>query len=200
MAVDTRFVVEQFALCSRFAAMGQTKSDNSLLPQSYGRVQTNYLKQNRKETFACAYADVNKSYTFPESLQILASSYLECTLPLNGAGNYKSIPGLWIIDKFYLRCNGDLVYSGCYQTLLSDHIASLTDEDARAYVEAYMRVGPREPCSCPSLCLTVTSGDMGDEAREPTLSLLTATTRLRSPLIFSPTWGLPPTAPTPREP
>ena len=118
--------------------MGQTKSDNSLLPQSYGRVQTNYLKQNRKETFACAYGDVNKSYTFPESLQILASSYLECTLPLNGAGNYKSIPGLWIIDKFYLRCNGDLVYSGCYQTLLSDHIASLTDEDARAYVEAYI--------------------------------------------------------------
>ena len=138
MAVDTRFVVEQFALCSRFAAMGQTKSDNSLLPQSYARVQTNYLKQNRKETFACAYADVNKSYSFPESLQILASSYLECTLPLNGAGNYKTIPGLWIIDKFYLRCNGDLVYSGCYQTLLSDHIASLTDEDARAYVEAYM--------------------------------------------------------------
>ena len=43
MAVDTRFVVEQFALCQRFAAMGQTKSDNSLLPQSYGRVQTNYL-------------------------------------------------------------------------------------------------------------------------------------------------------------
>ena len=138
MAVDTRFVVEQFALCSRFAAMGQTKSDNNLLPQSYARVQTNYLKQNRKESFAAAYGDVNKSYTYPESLQILASSYIEATLPLNGGGNYKSVPGLYIIDKYYLRCNGDLVYSGSYQTLLNDHLQSLTDEDARAYVEALM--------------------------------------------------------------
>ena len=88
MAVDTRFVVEQFALCSRFAAMGQTKADNSLLPQSYARVQTNYLKQNRKESFSAAYGDVNKSYTFPESLQILASSYIEATLPLNSGGNW----------------------------------------------------------------------------------------------------------------
>ena len=70
MAVDTRFVVEQFALCQRFASMGQTKSSNSLLPESYARVQTNYLKQNRKESFGAAYADVNRSYTFPESLEL----------------------------------------------------------------------------------------------------------------------------------
>ena len=138
MAVDTRFVVEQFALCQRFASMGQTKSSNSLLPESYARVQTNYLKQNRKESFTAAYGDVNKSYTFPESLQILASSYVKAVLPLNSSANYKTIPGLWIIDKFYLRCNGDLVYSGCYQTLLNDHLQSLTDEDARAYCEALM--------------------------------------------------------------
>ena len=138
MAVDTRFVVEQFALCQRYAAMGQTKSDNSLLPQTYGRVQTNYLKQNRKETFRAAYGDVNKSYVFPESLQILASSYVKAVLPLNGSGDYKTIPGLHIIDKFYLRCNGDLVYSGSYQSLLNDHIQSLRDEDARAYCEALL--------------------------------------------------------------
>ena len=142
MAVDTRFVVEQFALCQRFASMGQTKSSNSLLPESYARVQTNYLKQNRKESFTAAYGDVNKSYTFPESLQILASSYVKAVLPLNSSANYKTIPGLWIIDKFYLRCNGDLVYSGCYQTLLNDHLQSLTDEDARAYCEALMGYVP----------------------------------------------------------
>ena len=69
MAVDTRFLVDQFALCARYAALGQTKSSNSLLPQSYGRVQTSYLKQNRKETFAVAYGDVGKAYVYPESLQ-----------------------------------------------------------------------------------------------------------------------------------
>ena len=122
--------------------MGQTKSSNSLLPESYARVQTNYLKQNRKESFAAAYADVNRSYTFPESLQILASSYVKAVLPLNSSANYKTIPGLWIIDKFYLRCNGDLVYSGCYQTLLNDHLQSLTDEDARAYCQALMGYVP----------------------------------------------------------
>ena len=138
MAVDTRFVVEQFAACRRFAAMGHVKAENTLLPETYGRVQTTYLKQNRRDTFAAAYGDINKSYTFPESLQVLASSYIEATLPVNGGGNYKSIPGLFIIDKYYLRCNGDLVYSGSYQTLLSDHLQSLTDEDARAYCEALM--------------------------------------------------------------
>ena len=138
MAVDTRFLVDQFALCARYAALGQTKSSNSLLPQSYGRVQTSYLKQNRKETFAVAYGDVGKAYVYPESLQVLASSYIKATLPANGSGNYKQIPGLFIIDKYYVRCNGDLVYSGCYQTLMSDHLASLRDEDARAFAESHL--------------------------------------------------------------
>ena len=66
MAVDTRFVVEQFAACRRFAAMGHVKAENTLLPETYGRVQTTYLKQNRRDTFAAAYGDINKSYTFPE--------------------------------------------------------------------------------------------------------------------------------------
>ena len=142
MAVDTRFLVDQFALCARYAALGQTKSSNSLLPQSYGRVQTSFLKQNRKETFTFAYGDVGKSYVFPESLQVLASSYIRATLPANGSGNYKQIPGLHIIDKYYVRCNGDLVYSGSYQTLMSDHLASLRDEDARAYAEAHLGYVP----------------------------------------------------------
>ena len=55
MAVDTRFVVDSFALCSRFAALGITEGENALLPRSYQRVQTNYLKQNRKEQFAVNY-------------------------------------------------------------------------------------------------------------------------------------------------
>ena len=85
---------------------------------------------------------MNRSYTFPESLQILASSYVKAVLPLNSSANYKTIPGLWIVDKFYLRCNGDLVYSGSYQTLLNDHLQSLTDEDARAYCQALMGYVP----------------------------------------------------------
>ena len=138
MAVDTRFVVDQFALCAKFAAMGQTKAENDLLPVTYARVQTNFLKQNRKENFAAVFGDVNRSYTFPESLQVLASSYVKATLPLNGSGNYKDLPGLWIISKFYLRCNGDLVCSGDYQQLMNDHLASLTDEHARAYAQAHL--------------------------------------------------------------
>ena len=116
MATDTRFVVDQFALCNRFAALGTTKQENSLLPQSYGRVQTPFLKQNRKETFAVAWGETNKTYTFPESLQVLASAYLRVVLPQNGSGNYKTIPGVQVIDKIYIRCNGDLVYSVPYRT------------------------------------------------------------------------------------
>ena len=138
MATDTRFVGDQFALCNRFAALGTTKQENSLLPQSYGRVQTPFLKQNRKETFAVAWGETNKTYTFPESLQVLASAYLRVVLPLNGSGNYKTIPGVQVIDKIYIRCNGDLVYSVPYRTLMLDHIASLNDEDARAYCAAHL--------------------------------------------------------------
>ena len=101
MATDTRFVVDQFALCNRFAALGTTKQENSLLPQSYGRVQTPFLKQNRKDTFGVAWGETNKTYTFPESLQVLASAYLRVVLPQNGSGNYKTIPGVQVIDKIY---------------------------------------------------------------------------------------------------
>ena len=142
MAVDTRFVVDQFKLCNRFASLGVTKPENDLLPVSYKRVQTNFLKQNRKENFACQYGDVNKSYVFPESLQVLASSYFKCTLPENASANYRLIPGLWVISKVYLRCNGDLVYSVDYQTLMNDHLASLKDEDARAYAAAHLGYVP----------------------------------------------------------
>ena len=138
MATDTRFVVDSFALCNRFAALGTTKAENSLLPQSYGRVQTPYLKQNRKDSFQVAYGETNKTYTFPESLQVLATAYVKVTLPQNGSGNYKKLPGAHIIDKVYIRCNGDLVYSVPYRTLLLDHIASLGDEDARAYCSAHL--------------------------------------------------------------
>ena len=109
MGTDTRFLVDQFALSNRFAALGVVNPDNSLLPRSYSRVQTPYLKQNRKESFAVAYGDSNKSYTFPESLRILLNAYIRVELPVNGSGNYKEIPGLHIIKTVHIRCNGDLI-------------------------------------------------------------------------------------------
>ena len=112
MATDTRFVVDKFALCNRFAALGATKSDNALLPQGYAREQTPFLKQNRKDTFAIAYGETNKTYTFPESLQVLDQAFIRVQLPQNGSGNYKELPGLHIIEKVYVRCNGDLVSFG----------------------------------------------------------------------------------------
>ena len=102
MGTDTRFLVDQFALCNRFAALGVMSPDNALLPQSYGRVQTPFLKQNRKETFSVAYGDSNKSYTFPESLRVLNAAYLRVELPVNGAGNYKQIPGMHIIKTVHI--------------------------------------------------------------------------------------------------
>ena len=138
MGTDTRFLVDQFALCNRFAALGVMSPDNALLPQSYGRVQTPFLKQNRKETFSVAYGDSNKSYTFPESLRVLNAAYLRVELPVNGAGNYKQIPGMHIIKTVHIRCNGDLVYTTPYRSLISDHLASLRDESARAYAAAHL--------------------------------------------------------------
>ena len=106
MGTDVRFVVDQFALCNRFASLGVTNPDNTLLPQAYGRVQTAYLKQNRKESFPVAYGDENKSYTFPESLRVLQAAYLRVALPTNGAGSYKTLPGLHIIKTIHIRVMG----------------------------------------------------------------------------------------------
>jgi len=120
MGTDVRFVVDQFALCNRFASLGVTNPDNTLLPQAYGRVQTAYLKQNRKESFAVQYAEENKSYTFPESLRVLQAAYLRVNLPANNSGSYKTCPGLNIIKTIHIRCN------------------SLRDESARAYAAAHL--------------------------------------------------------------
>ena len=138
MGTDVRFVVDQFALCNRFASLGVTNPDNTLLPQAYGRVQTAYLKQNRKESFPVAYGDTNKSYTFPESLRALQAAYLRVVLPANNSGHYKTLPGLHVIKTIHIRCNGDLVYSTPYRTVMSDHLASLRDESARAYAAAHL--------------------------------------------------------------
>ena len=138
MGTDVRFVVDQFALCNRFASLGVTNPDNTLLPQAYGRVQTAYLKQNRKESFAVQYAEENKSYTFPESLRVLQAAYLRVNLPANNSGSYKTCPGLNIIKTIHIRCNGDLVYSTPYRSVMADHLASLRDESARAYAAAHL--------------------------------------------------------------
>ena len=92
MGTDTRFLVDQFALSNRFASLGVMNPDNTLLPRAYSRVQTPYLKQNRKETFAVAYGDSNKSYTFPESLRILLNAYIRVEQADSGASHHQDGP------------------------------------------------------------------------------------------------------------
>ena len=152
MGTDVRFVVDQFALCNRFASLGVANPDNTLLPQAYGRVQTAYLKQNRKEAFNVAWGDENKSYTFPESLRALQAAYLRVTLPTNNAGNYKDLPGLHVIKTIHIRCNGDLVYSTPYRSVMSDHLASLRDESARAYAAAHLGYKAGAPSGDARVC------------------------------------------------
>ena len=138
MSTDTRQIVDSFALAHRFAALGRTVPDNGLLPRKYKRVQTPYMKQNRRQNFTCAYGDTNRSYEFPESLNIVASAFLKITLPQNAAGNYKKVPGLHVLKNFSLRCSGDLVTTVDVQTLYSEHLQSLSDEDAREYCAVYL--------------------------------------------------------------
>ena len=143
MGTDVRFVVDQFALCNRFASLGVTNPDNTLLPQAYGKVQTPFLKQNRKESFAVAYGDTNKTYTFPESLRVLQAAYLRVDLPVNASGDYKDLPGLHVIKTIHIRCNGDLVYSTPYRTLMLDHLASLRDSGLRCRSPRVCRWGSK---------------------------------------------------------
>ena len=198
MAVDTRFVVDSFALCSRFAALGITEGENALLPRSYQRVQTNYLKQNRKELFAVNYGDTNKRFVFPESLNVLASCYLKATLPENASANYKTIPGLWVIKTVVIRSNGDLVMSVPYQTLLQDHFASLLVPRPPPNSDTVLvlpRV-PLVPAGFPFRCPTLLSGCTEDEDKEPTRSSRTGTTSSRSLLTSTRTQPPQRTAPT----
>ena len=176
--------------------------DNSLLPRSYSRVQTPYLKQNRKETFAVAYGDSNKSYTFPESLRILLNAYVRVELPENASGNYKQIPGLHIIKTVHIRCNGDLVYSTPYRSLVSDHLASLKDETAKAYAEAHLGYvagaasGAARDCWLRFPCRTLRSGSTEGEDRERYRSRVSARTKSRSPLTSMTTPTVQPIVPT----
>ena len=137
MTTDTRQIVDNFALCHRFAVLGDVKPDNGLLPRRYTRVQVPYMKQNRKVDFSVGYGDTNKSFEIPESCRIIGSVFLKITLPA-ASSNYKRVPGLHIVKNFTLRCSGNLVFTVDYQTLLSEHLQSLSDEDAREYCAAYL--------------------------------------------------------------
>jgi len=134
---DTRQIVDSFALSQNFASMGVTTRENSLLPRKYNRVPTPYMKQNRRQPFSVAYGDEGVSYEFQESLQIVQSAFLKVTLPAHSI-NYKKVPGLHIIKTVSLRSTGDLVYQVDYQTLLLEHLQSLSDEDVREYSAAFL--------------------------------------------------------------
>lgn len=137
MSTNTRAIVDSFNLAHRFAVLGHTEQDNGLLPRKYKRVHTPYMKQNRRADFAVSYGGTNLSYEFPQSMKIVGSAFLKITLPA-ASSNYKTVPGLHLIKNFTLRCSGNLVYTVDYQTLLLEHLSSLSDEDAREYAACYL--------------------------------------------------------------
>ena len=77
---------------------------------------------------------------------------MRVTLPLNNAGHYKMMPGLHIIKTVHIRCNGDLVYSTPYRSVMSDHLASLRDESARAYAAAHLGYIAGSPSGAARVC------------------------------------------------
>lgn len=142
MATDLRWVVDNYALCSRFSSLAVPEVDNVLLPKQYQKAAVPFMKQVRRTNFACAYGETGRTYLYPESLQAVASSFLHCKLPENSAADYKQIPGLHVLKRVTFRCNGDLVYSCNYDVLINDYFESLDDQESKRYAQVLLGYQP----------------------------------------------------------
>ena len=97
MTTDTKFLVSNFDLCTKFANLGPTSEKNDLLPNVYEKKPTAYMKQIRKDSQNFDWDDSGKTYLFAESLGVVCNAYIKVSLAAHQTGNYKDMPGLHIV-------------------------------------------------------------------------------------------------------
>ena len=115
-------------------------SQDKLVPREFTRIRTPFVNTWRQEQLAstCDWESQAFSWHVPESLRIVSSMFLRIELPATGGGNYKDIPGLYVLDQIRFLSQGSESYKCEPALYLRDYIESLTDEAAKRFCATFL--------------------------------------------------------------
>jgi len=105
----------------------------------FTKSQNLYLKTWREQSVQNANWGETWNWICPESLNVVASHFLEINLPALGNGNYKAVPGLYCVNTIKLLSNGSEVYELDYKTYIREFLSSMRDtEEFTDFVNCYL--------------------------------------------------------------
>ncbi len=131
-------LIRSWALQGSFA--NGAVSQDKLVPREFTRIRTPFINTWREEQLAstCDWEAQAFSWHVPESLRVVSSMFLRIELPATGGGNYKEIPGLYILDQIRFLSQGSESYKCDPGLYLRDYIESLTDEEAKRFCNTFL--------------------------------------------------------------
>ncbi len=131
-------LIRSWALQGSFA--NGAVSQDKLVPREFTRIRTPFINTWRQEQLAstCDWDAQAFSWHVPESLRVVSSMFLRVELPATGGGNYKDIPGLYVLDQIRFLSQGSESYKCDPALYLRDYIESLTDEESKRFCKTFL--------------------------------------------------------------
>ena len=133
---NPQIVLDSFPLSKSFQ-LGDVQQ-NKLVPKAFGKSQNLYLKTWREQSVSNGDWGTTWNFVTPESLNVVSSHFLEIPLPAIGGGNYKAVPGLYVIDEIKLLSNGSEVYTLDYKMYMREFLSSLSNEEYTQFCTTYL--------------------------------------------------------------
>ena len=131
-------IIRSWNLQGSFAS-GQVVQDK-LVPKRFTRIRTPFVNTWREEAVNANldWASQACSFYLPESLRVISSMFLRIPLPQLASGAYKTIPGLYALERIRFLSAGQESYSCEVGQYLRDYVESLTDEEADIFCKTYL--------------------------------------------------------------
>ena len=131
-------LIRSWALQGSFA--NGAVSQDKLVPREFTRIRTPFVNTWRQEQLASTFNFAAQSFSWhlPESLRVVSSMFLRVELPAISTGQYKDVPGLYVLEQVRFLSQGSESYKVQPQLYLRDYIESLTEDEAKAFCTAFL--------------------------------------------------------------
>ena len=131
-------LIRSWALQGSFA--NGAVSQDKLVPREFTRIRTPFVNTWRQEQLASTFNFSAQSFSWhlPESLRVVSSMFLRVELPAITTGQYKDVPGLYLLESLRFLSQGSESYKVQPELYLRDYIESLTEEEAKQFCTAFL--------------------------------------------------------------
>ena len=131
-------LIRSWALQGSFA--NGPVSQDKLVPREFTRIRTPFVNTWRQEQLSSTFnwGSTAFSWYVPESLRVISSMFLRVELPAIQTGQYKDIPGLYVLSQLRFLSQGSESYKVQPDLYLRDYIESLTDEEADRFCRTFL--------------------------------------------------------------